>query len=165
MSCQRASIRYTILPATDSSSQKQVTQTQVPLIPKIPSAPGSLPFVGNLLSLGGRLNQNDATIYSTWSEQASSPLFQMRLGSERTVVANTFAVVRDLWVGRSNDLINKPQQHGFAELLEYDLSGANMTDAIRRCRKAATRALGKPIWPTYYYLLEPSAVRLTEGLL
>lgn len=89
----------------------------------------------------------------------------MRLGSERALVANTFATIKDLWVGHSNTLVNKPQQHGFAELLDYDLSGANMTDAIRRCRKAATRALGKPLWPTYYHLLEPSSVRLTQGLL
>jgi phenylacetate 2-hydroxylase len=89
----------------------------------------------------------------------------MRLGSERAVVANTFTTIKDLWVGHSNDLINKPQQHGFAELLGYDLSGANMTDAIRRCRKAATRALGKPLWGTYYHLLEPSSLNLTRELL
>lgn len=89
----------------------------------------------------------------------------MRLGSERALVVNTFSKIRDLWIGHSNDLIDKPQQHGFAELLEYDLSGANMTEPIRRCRKAATRALGKPLWGTYYHLLEPSSVRLTKELL
>jgi phenylacetate 2-hydroxylase len=92
------------------------------------------------MPLGGRLNENDATVYSKWSKTVLSPLFQTRLGSERALVANTFTVIKDLWVGHSNDLIDKPQQHGFAELLEYDLSGANMTEAIRRCRNAATRA-------------------------
>jgi phenylacetate 2-hydroxylase len=89
----------------------------------------------------------------------------MRLGSERALVANTFSTIKDLWVGHSNDLINKPQQHGFSEYLEYDLSGANMTEPIRRCRKAATRALGKPLWGAYYHLLEPSSVNLTRELL
>ncbi|KAF8851194.1 hypothetical protein BDZ45DRAFT_731072 [Acephala macrosclerotiorum] len=90
----------------------------------------------------------------------------MRLGSERAVVANTFATIKDLWVGLLNNLIDKPQQqHGFAELPEYNLSVANMTEPIRRCQKAATRALGKPLWPTYYHLLEPSSVRLTKELL
>lgn len=89
----------------------------------------------------------------------------MRLGSERAIVANTFASIKDLWIGHSNDLINKPQQHGFAELLEYDLSGANMTEPIRRCRKAAMRALGKPLWGSYYHLLEPSSLVLTRELL
>lgn len=137
----------------------------MPFIPGLPSAPSTLPFIGNLLSLGGRKTQNDATIYSRWSKTLKSPIFQLRFGSERAVVVNTFTLIKDLWIGHSNDLINKPQQHGFAELLEYDLSGANMTDAIRRCRKAATRALGKPLWGTYYYLLEPSSVHLTKELL
>ncbi|PMD46597.1 cytochrome P450 [Hyaloscypha variabilis F] len=148
-----------------TSLQKQATQTQVPRIPKIPEAPDALPFVGNLMPLGGRLNENDSTIYSQWPKKLSSDIFQIRLGSERAVVANTFSTIKDLWVGHSNDLIDKPQQHGFAEKLEYDLSGANMTEPIRRCRKAATRALGKPLWPTYYHLLEPSSVYLTRELL
>ena len=148
-----------------TSLQKQATQTQVPKIPKIPDAPDALPFVGNLMTLGGRLNENDCTIYSRWSKKLSSDIFQMRLGSERAVVANTFSTIKDLWVGHSNDLVDKPQQHGFAEKLEYDLSGANMTEPIRRCRKAATRALGKPLWPTYYHLLEPASVSLTRELL
>lgn len=117
------------------------------------------------MPLGGRLNENDCTIYSRWSKALSSDIFQMRLGSERALVVNTFATIKDLWVGHSNDLIDKPQQHGFAEFLEYDLSGANMTEPIRRCRKAAMRALGKPLWPTYYHLLEPSSVSLTREIL
>ncbi|CZR64068.1 uncharacterized protein PAC_13965 [Phialocephala subalpina] len=120
---------------------KQTTQAQVPKIVKIPEAPDALPF------------------------KLKNDLFQMRLGSERAVVANTFATIKGLWVGHSNDLIDKPQQHAFAELLEYDLPGTNMTEPIRRCRKAATRVLSKPLWPTYYHLLEPSSVRLTKELL
>ncbi len=50
-----------------TSVQKQATQTQVPRIPKLPEAPDALPFVGNLMPLGGRLNENDSTIYSRWS--------------------------------------------------------------------------------------------------
>lgn len=131
----------------------------------IPEAPDALPFVGNLLPLGGRLNQNDSTIYSRWSKQLSSDLFQMRLGNERAIVANTFATVKDLWVGHSNELIDRPFQHGFADKLDYDLSGSSMTEPIKRCRKAATRALGKPLWPTYYHLLEPYSVNLAREIL
>ena len=40
-----------------------------------------------------------------------------------------------------------------------------MTEEIRRCRKAAMRALGKPCWPGYYSLLEPSSVDLVGNLL
>lgn len=134
-------------------------------VDKIPEAPGSRPFIGNLQPLGGRLKENDCTVYSRWSKQLSNDVFQMRLGSERALVVNSFRAIRDLWVSRSNDLVDKPFQHGFAEYLEYDLSGASMTEPIKRCRQAAMRALGKPRWPTYYHLLEPSSVNLTRILL
>lgn len=95
----------------------------------------------------------------------SSDIFQIRLGSQRTVIANTFATVKDLWVGHANDLISKPEQHGFNEYLELDLSGAAWNEPIKRCRKASIRALGKPQWPGYYPLIEPSSVKLTEHIL
>lgn len=78
-------------------------------------------------------------------------------------MASTFQTIKDLWVGHANDLIDRPFQHGFADKLEYDLSGAAMTEPIRRCRKAAMRALGKPMWPSYYPLLEPSSVELVKN--
>lgn len=86
----------------------------------------------------------------------------MQLGNQRTIVANSFRTIRDLWVGPANDLVDRPFQHGFADKLEYDLSGAAMTEPIRRCRKAAMRALGRPMWPNYYPLLEPSSVDLVK---
>lgn len=103
------------------------------------------------------------TKYSQWSQELKTDLFQMRLGDQRTVVANSFQVIKDLWVTRASDLIDRPFQHGFADKLDYDLSGAAMTEPVRRCRKAAMRALGKPMWPGYYPLLEPSSVNLIKN--
>ncbi|KAK3046898.1 hypothetical protein LTR09_011649 [Extremus antarcticus] len=40
-----------------------------------------------------------------------------------------------------------------------------MTEPIRRCRKAAMRALGKPMWSGYNPLLEPSSVNLIKNVL
>ncbi|KAK3628491.1 hypothetical protein LTR56_003870 [Elasticomyces elasticus] len=87
----------------------------------------------------------------------------MRLGDQRTLVATSFQAIKDLWIGHANDLIDRPFQHGFADKLEYDLSGAAMTEPIRRCRKAAMRALAKPMWPSYYPLLEPSSVDFVKN--
>jgi len=99
------------------------------------------------------------------AKELKTDLFQLRLGNQRTVVANSFRAIADLWVGRANDLIDRPFQHGFADKLEYDLSGAAMTEPIRRCRKAAMRALGKPMWSGYNPLLEPSSVNLIKNVL
>jgi phenylacetate 2-hydroxylase len=88
----------------------------------------------------------------------------MRLGNQRTLVASSFVTIKDLWVGHSNDLIDRPFQHGSADKLELDLSGAAMTEPIRRFRKAAMRALGKPSWPGYYPPIEPSSVDLVSNI-
>jgi phenylacetate 2-hydroxylase len=80
------------------------------------------------------------------------------------LVASNFATIKELWVGHSNDLIDRPFQHGFADKLQLDLSGAAMTQPIKRCRKAAMRALGKPSWPGYYPLAEPSSVDLVSNI-
>jgi phenylacetate 2-hydroxylase len=139
-------------------------QTNVPKVGSMPEAPDGLPFVGHLRSLGGREKQNDSTIYSRWSSRVSSDIFQMRLGSERAIVVSSFSVIKDLWLGHSNDLIDRPFQHGFADILGLDISGAAMTEPIRRCRKASMRALGKPMWPSYYHLLEPSSLDLVYNI-
>ncbi|KAK5120929.1 hypothetical protein LTR85_005713 [Meristemomyces frigidus] len=139
------------------------TKTNLPVVKGIPEVHGSKLFVGDLDHLGGRTGQNDSSVYSGWAHELETDLFQMRLGDQRTVVANSFQVIKDLWVGRATDLIDRPFQHGFAEFLEYDLSGAAMSEEIRRCRKAAMRALGKPMWSGYYPLLEPSSVDFVKN--
>ena len=50
------------------------------------------------MPLEHRLKQNDSTIYSRYVRDLSSNLFPMRLGSERALVTNTLAVVKDPWV-------------------------------------------------------------------
>ncbi|TVY44838.1 Phenylacetate 2-hydroxylase [Lachnellula subtilissima] len=142
---------------------KQATWTDVSKVASIPEAPDGLPFIGHLLSLGGREKENDSTIYSRWASRVSSDLFQMRLGSQRAIVVSSFAAIKDIWIGHSSKLIDRPYQHGFADKLGLDVSGAAMTEPIRRCRKAAMRALGKPQWPGYYKLLELNSLSLVRN--
>ncbi|KAH8649909.1 cytochrome P450 [Xylariales sp. PMI_506] len=142
-------------------------RTNIPAIKGIPTVPGNVPFLGRLGDLGGRLQQNDATIYSRWSAKllGGADVFQVKLGDQRTVVVSSFAAIRDLWVKQSNALIDRPHQPGFADRLRgLDLSGAAMTPTIRRCRAAAMRALGKPRWPGYYGILETSAASFVGEL-
>jgi len=142
--------------------QYQAFSSNIPKISGIAEVSGALPFIGHLAPLGGRTAKNDSSVYSEWSRELKTDLFQLRLGNQRTLVANSFHTIRDFWIGHINDLIDRPFQHGFADKLDYDLSGAAMTEPIRRCRKAAMRALGKPMWPSYYPLLEPSSVQLIK---
>jgi phenylacetate 2-hydroxylase len=72
--------------------------------------------------------------------------------------------MKEFWINRSNSLIDRPHQPGFLDKLGVDLTGMPMTEQIRRCRQAAMKALGKPMWPKYYHLVEPSSVGLVKSL-
>lgn len=86
---------------------------------------------------------NDATVYTKWGKQLNTDMFQVSFGDQRTIIVNSWATMKDLWVTRSNDLIDRPHQPGFLDKLGVDITGSPMTDQIRRCRVAAMKALGK----------------------
>jgi phenylacetate 2-hydroxylase len=144
-------------------AQKEAFKTNLPTIYGVPEVPGFLPFVGHLDSLGGRNNENDATIYSKWAAKVASDIFQCRIGNQRTVVVNSFSAVRELWVTHSNKLVDRPPQPGFLENLGIDITGSPLIK-IRRYRQAAMKALGRPMWPKYFHLLEPSSVSLVQSI-
>jgi phenylacetate 2-hydroxylase len=39
-----------------------------------------------------------------------------------------------------------------------------MTEQIRKCRTAALKALGKPMWPGYFPLIEHNAITFVKAL-
>lgn len=103
-------------------------------------------------------------IFSRWHDEVKSDLYQVRLGSQRAVIVQGWKAIKDLWLGQSNALIDRPWQPGFIDKLGVDISSSPMTPQIKRCRAAAMRALGKPLWPSYYHLLEPSSVAMLKQL-
>ncbi|KAF2091592.1 cytochrome P450 [Saccharata proteae CBS 121410] len=143
---------------------REARKESFPKISGLPEVPGQLPFVGHLHALGGRQPKNDSTVFAEWGEQLHADIFQCRIGDQRTVIVNTFAKMRDLWINRANAILDRPYQPGFVDKLGVDITGSSMTDQIRRCRQAAMRALGKPMWPKYYHLLEPSSSGLVSRL-
>lgn len=74
-------------------------------------------------------------------------------------------MVKDLWVGHSNEMIDRPHQPDFVDKLGVDIPGSPMTDRIRQCRHAAMRALGKSKWPGYYQFLELTSLDLIRDAL
>ncbi len=141
-----------------TDGQTEAYRANFPKIQGIPEVPGALPFVGHLHKLGGRTGDNDATVFSKWSSQlGGAKVFQCVLGNQRTVVVQDWDTMKQLWVGQAAALIDRPHQPGFVDKLGIDLTGMPMTPQLRKCRMAGMRALGKPNWPKYYHLLEPSS--------
>ncbi|KAK4942328.1 hypothetical protein LTR10_017935 [Elasticomyces elasticus] len=137
-------------------------RTDYPKVKGLPQPSGNLPFVGHLLPLGGREKRNDTVIFTRWQQELNADIFQIRLGSQRAVIVQGWQAIKDLWLGMSNSLIDRPWQPGFIDKLGVDISSSPMTPVIKRCRSAALKALGKPLWPSYYHLLEPSSVSMLQ---
>ncbi|RDW74814.1 hypothetical protein BP6252_05956 [Coleophoma cylindrospora] len=143
---------------------REAYRTNFPKLANIPEVPGSLPFVGHLPSLGGRLKLNDASIFKIWTTQAKSDIVQVKLGDQRTIVLSTWAAMKSLWIDQNNAMLDRVHQPGFVDNLGIDISGSPLTEQIRKCRNAALKALGKPMWPEYYRLMEPNSAALTRSL-
>ncbi|OQU96578.1 hypothetical protein CLAIMM_02642 [Cladophialophora immunda] len=134
-------------------------QTNYPSIANLPEAPGSFPFVGHLPCLGGRLGVNDADVFSRWSRQLASGIYQIKLGYQRTVIVSSWAVMEELFVSKNSSMLDRVHQHGFSDYIGLDISGSSLTPDVKKCRAAAVRALGKSMWHGYYKLIEPDSVK------
>ncbi|KIW15466.1 hypothetical protein PV08_05512 [Exophiala spinifera] len=135
-------------------------RTNFSRISNLSEAPGSFPFVGHLLSLGGRLGVNDANVFSRWSGELASGIYQIKLGYQRTVIVSSWAATEELFVFKNRSILDRVQQHGFSDYIGLDISGSSLTSDVKKCRAAAFGALGKPMWPGYYKLIEPESVKI-----
>ncbi|RDW85998.1 hypothetical protein BP5796_04323 [Coleophoma crateriformis] len=143
---------------------REAYRTDFPKVPNIPEEPNWYPFVGHLGALGGRKKENDATVFSRWGKQLSSGIFQIRIGDQRAIIVGSWSAVKDIFITQNNSILDRPYQPGFHDKLGIDLSGSSITEQYKRCRSAALKALGKPMWPGYYKLIEPNSGSLIKSL-
>ncbi|RDW85991.1 hypothetical protein BP5796_04316 [Coleophoma crateriformis] len=128
---------------------REAYRTNFPKLANIPEVPGSLPFVGHLPSLGGRLKLNDASVFNIWTTQAKSDIVQVKLGDQRTLVLSSWAAMKSLWVDQNNAMLDRIHQPGFVDNLGIDISGSPLTDQIRKCRNAALGVVDLTLSLTY----------------
>ncbi|RDW58438.1 hypothetical protein BP5796_12368 [Coleophoma crateriformis] len=143
---------------------REAYKTNFPKVQGIPEAPGARPFIGHLGDLGGRRKQNDATIFSKWGAELAAGVFQVKFGNQRHIIIGTWAAMEEFWIARNTSILDRPHHKGFLDKIGVDISGSPMTDQIRRCRTAALKALGKPMWPGYYKLIEPNSTAFVKAL-
>ncbi|EXJ63180.1 phenylacetate 2-hydroxylase [Cladophialophora yegresii CBS 114405] len=121
--------------------------TDVPHIRHMPSVPG-LPILGSLAQLGSEQPRRLAELSKKYG-----PVFQIRLGNKRFVVANSFDSVRQLWVGNQSSLISRPTLHTFHNVLSssqgFTIGTSPWDESCKRRRKAAATALNRPSVASY----------------
>ncbi|ODV91549.1 hypothetical protein CANCADRAFT_72821 [Tortispora caseinolytica NRRL Y-17796] len=126
--------------------------TDVPRIKGLPEVPG-WPIVGNLFQLG----ENHAVVYKKWAENYG-PVFQVRLGNKRVVIANTFESVRKLWIDNQSALISRPMLYTFHKVVSssqgFTIGTSPWDESCKRRRKTAATALNRPAVQSYMPIID-----------
>ncbi|KAK4940469.1 hypothetical protein LTR10_019453 [Elasticomyces elasticus] len=141
-----------------------VDRTDVPHIKSLPSVPG-LPMFGSLLQLG-----NSHPVAYQKLARRYGPVYQVRLGNKRFVVANTFNSIRQLWIQNQSALNSRPVLHTFHDVLSssqgFTIGTSPWDESCKRRRKAAAVAVNRSAVQSYtpHIDLESSATvrELTE---
>ncbi|MCJ1399901.1 hypothetical protein MMC11_003104 [Xylographa trunciseda] len=138
-------------------------RTDVAKIKGIPEIPG-VPIFGNLLQLGNE----HAKVAGAWVKQYG-PVFQVRMGNKRIILANTFDSVKHLWITNQSALISRPTLHTFHTVVSssqgYTIGTSPWDDSCKRRRKAAATALNRPAVQSYMPIIDlESKVSIKELL-
>ncbi len=131
---------------------KILNATDVPKIRGLPEAPG-WPIVGSLFHLG----DNHALVLLKMA-RSLGPVFQVRLGNKRIIVANSFDSIKELWVHNQASLISRPVLYTyhtvFSSNQEFTIGTSPWDDSCKRRRKAAATALNKPAVQSYMSIVD-----------
>ncbi|KAA8916273.1 hypothetical protein TRICI_001555 [Trichomonascus ciferrii] len=121
-------------------------------IEHLPAVPG-WPVVGNLLQLGC----THAFTYVRWGK-VYGPVFQIRLGCKRLVVANSYHSAKELWVDNMTANASRPLSYTFHKVVSstqgLTIGTTPWGDSYKRKRKVAGAALNKPAIRSYLGIID-----------
>ncbi|KIV95930.1 hypothetical protein PV10_03525 [Exophiala mesophila] len=143
---------------------KQAFVTDIGKIKGIPELPGARPFIGHLHLHGGASGVNDGVLWMKWGEKLRTGLLQVKYGTRRIVVANSFGMVRELFVRNSNQTSGRPGQYIFKHFVGFDLGTHSLNEPFKRQRMAALRSALPKKWPSYYSMLSREGFELVQTI-
>ena len=156
--------------------------TDIGKIKGIPELPGARPFIGHLHLHGGASGVNDGLLWMKWGEKLKTGLLQVKYGTRRIVVANSFGMVRELFVRNSNQTSGRPGQYIFKHFVGeschyhslvvtaadrlpgFDLGTHGLNETFKRQRMAALRSALPKKWPSYYSMLSREGFELVQTI-
>jgi phenylacetate 2-hydroxylase len=131
---------------------KIFNSTDVPKIRGLPEAPG-WPIFGSLFQLG----ENHSLSLSKMAKSLG-PVFQVRMGNKRIVVANSFDSIKELWIRNQSSLISRPLLHTFHTVVSssqgFTIGTSPWDESCKQRRKAAATALNKPAVQSYMPIID-----------
>ncbi|EXJ85327.1 hypothetical protein A1O1_05691 [Capronia coronata CBS 617.96] len=138
--------------------------TNIPKIDGIPEIPGARPFLGHLHLHAGVSSVNDGALWASWAKKHDAPIFQMKYGQIRVVVANTFAAIREIFVTNARKTSDRPRQYMFEQYVGYDLGTHSLDDNFKQQRLAGIASVQPRKWPLFYAGFNREADRLIASL-
>ena len=131
---------------------KRLDSTDVPRIDGLPEASG-WPVFGSLFELG----DNHSKALSKMASKLG-PVFQVRMGNRRIVVANSYDSIKQLWVKNQAALISRPALHTFHTVVSssqgLSIGTSPWDDSCKQRRKTAATALNKPAVQSYMPIID-----------
>jgi phenylacetate 2-hydroxylase len=121
---------------------KLLDSTDIPKIHGLPEARG-WPIFGSLFELG----ENHHAAFSKMVKKLG-PVFQVRMGNRRIVVANSYDSIKELWTKNQSALISRPTLHTFHSVVSssqgFTIGTTPWNESCKQRRKAVATALNKP---------------------
>jgi phenylacetate 2-hydroxylase len=130
---------------------KFLNSTDIPKIHGLPE-PSGWPIFGNLFELG----DNHAKALSQMAKKFG-PVFQVRMGNRRIIVANSYDSIKELWLRNQSALISRPELHTFHNIVSsqgLSIGTSPWDESCKQRRKAAATALNKPAVQSYMPIID-----------
>ncbi|CAF1288406.1 unnamed protein product [Rotaria magnacalcarata] len=142
---------------------KFLNATDIPHIHGIPEASG-LPIFGSLFELG----DNHSKALSRMAKKLG-PVFQIRMGNRRIVVANSYDSIKELWIKNQTALSSRPALHTFHSVISssqgLSIGTSPWDDSCKQRRKAAATALNKPSVQSYMPIIDLESYTAIDEIL
>jgi phenylacetate 2-hydroxylase len=131
---------------------KLLSSTDIPKIDGLPEASG-WPVFGSLFELG----DNHSAALARMAKKLG-PVFQIRMGSKRIIVANSYDSIKELWIKNQSALISRPTLHTFHAAVSssqgFTIGSSPWDESCKQRRKAVSTALNKPAVQSYMPIID-----------
>lgn len=123
------------------------------------------PLVGNLFQVG----RSPCLKYLDWSEQLSSPIYQIRFGIKNLVVVNSYDAAKFFWVDSMTSTCSRPALYTFNKVVSTSqgltIGTTPWCETYKRKKKSTTSALNKPAIKSYLSIIDFESAVCIKGIL
>jgi phenylacetate 2-hydroxylase len=149
---------------SSSNALQYISEDDIPFIDGIPEIPHGETVLGHLRQLG----DDHATACERWWRKYKVSVFQIRLGTTRAVVVNSFEDAKRMLIGNQSAVIDRPTLYTFHGIISstqgFTIGSSPWDESCKNKRKAAGQALGRPKIKDYYDMFDLESYCIVRDL-